>query len=203
MSESNGGGPPAAASAGLPASPRVRAQPFGATPSPAAPRPYAPPFGVHEVAQTHVLPFRRSGLGPHPVSTTGSLGRRSGQWTLEEQEYALHVSSLFMVGKVPNCPDGTTLRSLLATLLNSSPMRVSKKCGKEFSMGKRGYRHCQTLSVEAMDATIARRRVVVVVRALVRLAALAPRLARRARRPSCCPSRRRSTGPWGATSPSG
>lgn len=38
--------------------------------------------------------------------------RRSGQWTGEEERYALKVSDLFKAGTVPNTPDGVTLRAL-------------------------------------------------------------------------------------------
>jgi hypothetical protein len=59
-------------------------------------------------------------------------GLRVGAWSDEEVAYAERVSDLYRQGKLPNCPDGTTLRSLLATLLNCQPMRISKKlCGNQ------------------------------------------------------------------------
>ena len=60
-----------------------------------------------------------------------NMNLRSGGWTTEEEAYASHVTRLFVQGRIPNCPDGPTLRTLLAALLNCSPMRVSEKCGKQ------------------------------------------------------------------------
>ena len=46
------------------------------------------------------------------------VNRRLGQWTREEEAYAEKVAELFKTGRVPNCPEGTTMRALLADLLN-------------------------------------------------------------------------------------
>ena len=50
------------------------------------------------------------------------------------------VAELFLIGKVPNCPEGVTMRALLANLLNCAPMRVSKKYTGELVAGKHAYR---------------------------------------------------------------
>lgn len=65
---------------------------------------------------------------------------RTGQWAREEEEYALKIFDLFQKGIAPNIPDGVTMRALLATVLNCSPMRVSKKFSGEQAIGKRSYR---------------------------------------------------------------
>lgn len=53
----------------------------------------------------------------------------------EEEAYAEKVAELFKTGRVPNCPEGTTMRALLADLLNCAPMRVSKKFSGERAIG--------------------------------------------------------------------
>ena len=62
-------------------------------------------------------------------------------WTPEELAYAARVSDLYRRGVLPNCPEGITLRVLLAKLLNCQPMRVSKKYSGEAwaTHGKRPY----------------------------------------------------------------
>lgn len=67
--------------------------------------------------------------------------KRVGHWTREEEAYATKVAELFAAGRIPNCPEGTTLRSLLVNLLNCTPMRVSKKFSGEKGVGKRAYKH--------------------------------------------------------------
>lgn len=74
---------------------------------------------------------------------------RAGQWTREEEDYAAKIGDLFAKGIVPNVPEGMTMRSLLATLLNCSPMRVSKKYSGEHAIGKRSYRPCLARTPEA------------------------------------------------------
>ena len=102
------------------------------------------------------------------MSASDNIGQppdlRSGGWTTEEEAYANHVTKLFLLGKVPNCPDGTTLRTLLASLLNCLPLRVSKKHGKLPIGKKRGY--CHSLDETIDDETVVRRGRVV--RALAR-----------------------------------
>ena len=68
------------------------------------------------------------------------VNRRLGQWTREEEAYAEKVAELFKTGRVPNCPEGTTMRALLADLLNCAPMRVSKKFSGERAIGKCSYK---------------------------------------------------------------
>ena len=68
------------------------------------------------------------------------VNRRLGQWTREEEAYAEKVAELFKTGRVPNCPEGTTMRALLAELLNCAPMRVSKKFSGERAIGKCSYK---------------------------------------------------------------
>ena len=58
----------------------------------------------------------------------------------EEEAYAEKVAELFKTGRVPNCPEGTTMRALLAELLNCAPMRVSKKFSGERAIGKCSYK---------------------------------------------------------------
>uniref|UniRef100_A0A7S3JWH6 Uncharacterized protein n=1 Tax=Aureoumbra lagunensis TaxID=44058 RepID=A0A7S3JWH6_9STRA len=65
---------------------------------------------------------------------------RTGHWTHDEEVYADKVKELFMIGKIPYCPEEITLRALLAKLLNCTPMRVSKKYTKENALGKWVYR---------------------------------------------------------------
>ena len=74
-------------------------------------------------------------------------GLRVGAWSDEEVAYAERVSDLYRQGKLPNCPDGTTLRSLLATLLNCQPMRISKKYSGE------AWAHC-CIAFRAEDTTM-------------------------------------------------
>ena len=62
------------------------------------------------------------------------------RWTREEEAYAEKVAELFKTGRVPNCPEGTTMRALLADLLNCAPMRVSKKFSGERAIGKCSYK---------------------------------------------------------------
>lgn len=70
-----------------------------------------------------------------------SSKRRTGQWTREEEEYSAKIGELFQLGQLPNVPEGMTMRALLASVLNCSPMRVSKKFSGEQAIGKRSYRH--------------------------------------------------------------
>lgn len=70
----------------------------------------------------------------------------------EEEAYAEKVAELFKTGRVPNCPEGTTMRALLADLLNCAPMRVSKKFSGERAIGKCSYKRVkEDLSKEEAD----------------------------------------------------
>ena len=84
-------------------------------------------------------------------------GLRVGAWSDEEVAYAERVSDLYRQGKLPNCPDGTTLRSLLATLLNCQPMRISKKCSVVWKSKFYGaFVLNRRVVLHAIDATAAR-----------------------------------------------
>lgn len=50
-----------------------------------------------------------------------------GKWTAEEEAYASVLIQHFRTGALPDCEDGTTLRSYLAEKLQCIPMRISKK----------------------------------------------------------------------------
>ena len=52
---------------------------------------------------------------------------RRGKWRPEEQSYAEALIRYFLVGVVPDCTDGTTLRAYLAAKLKCAPMRITKK----------------------------------------------------------------------------
>lgn len=78
-----------------------------------------------------------------PYQTSQEVSRRLGQWTREEEAYAEKVAALFKTGRVPNCPEGLTMRALLADLLNCAPMRVSKKFSGERAIGKCSYKRVQ------------------------------------------------------------
>mmetsp|Transcript_10271 Transcript_10271/g.15552 ORF Transcript_10271/g.15552 Transcript_10271/m.15552 type:complete len:472 (+) Transcript_10271:108-1523(+) len=89
---------------------------------------------------------------PHPplsIIPQGNIpDQRVGQWTREEEAYATQIGNLFRSGKIPNCPEGITMRALLSNLLNCAPMRVTKKYSGENAIGKRSYRHDHTVSNE-------------------------------------------------------
>ena len=65
----------------------------------------------------------------------------------EEEAYAEKVAELFKTGRVPNCPEGTTMRALLADLLNCAPMRVSKKFSGERAIGKCSYKRLSLIHI--------------------------------------------------------
>ncbi|KAJ1460030.1 hypothetical protein M885DRAFT_613129 [Pelagophyceae sp. CCMP2097] len=75
---------------------------------------------------------------------------RFGKWTREEEAYAAKISDFFASGRLPlvaetvdesvSMVEGSTLTSLLASLLNCQPMRISKK-QKVQSFGNMSYRH--------------------------------------------------------------
>jgi len=77
---------------------------------------------------------------PHKAKEQDEDKKRQGQWEPEESAYAEKVAELFKTGRVPNCPEGVTLRALLVDLLNCEPMRISKEFSGERSMGKCKYR---------------------------------------------------------------
>lgn len=99
-----------------------------------------------------------SGLVSTPCSFAPSFPRRSRRlltsisFAGEEEAYAEKVAALFKTGRVPNCPEGLTMRALLADLLNCAPMRVSKKFSGERAIGKCSYKRVQDdLSKEEED----------------------------------------------------
>ena len=59
-----------------------------------------------------------------PIKTNNRM--RKGPWSVEEEKYTITVVKLFIAG-VLDIPEGTTLRSYVASLLHCDPMRVSKK----------------------------------------------------------------------------
>lgn len=78
-----------------------------------------------------------------PSAERESPDQRAGQWTPQEIAYASKIGELFRVGRIPNCPEGITLRALLANLLNCAPMRISKKYSGDKALGKRTYRRAE------------------------------------------------------------
>jgi len=59
---------------------------------------------------------------------TTSKSLRSGQWTVEEKNYATELIDLFQSGSyVIGAKNGQTVRSFLANKLRCDPMRISKK----------------------------------------------------------------------------
>jgi hypothetical protein len=54
-------------------------------------------------------------------------GPKSGKWSQEEEAYANRLIAQFENGTLPDCAEGSTLRSYLARKLNCAPMRISKK----------------------------------------------------------------------------
>ena len=62
-----------------------------------------------------------------------------GKWTAEEEAYAAVLIQHFRNGVLPDCEDGTTLRSYLAEKLECIPMRISKKFAG-IKIGKEIYR---------------------------------------------------------------
>lgn len=87
-------------------------------------------------------PFSASQPHPSQMSVNPESAKmRVGHWTREEEAYASKISEFFASGRLPNCPEGMTLRSLLVNLLNCAPMRVSKKFSGEKGVGKRAYKH--------------------------------------------------------------
>ena len=118
---------------------------------PLSPRPALfPAPSAEEVAEAKARKEAATESSPPPPPARKrpkQRGLRVGAWSDEEVAYAERVSDLYRQGKLPNCPDGTTLRSLLATLLNCQPMRISKKlCGNQnftarFESSRRPPRH--------------------------------------------------------------
>uniref|UniRef100_A0A7S3ZVR5 Uncharacterized protein n=1 Tax=Pelagomonas calceolata TaxID=35677 RepID=A0A7S3ZVR5_9STRA len=53
-------------------------------------------------------------------------GQRVGTWRTEERQYVTEVILRFGEGRLPNVPDNTSLRVLLSTVLNCSPMRITR-----------------------------------------------------------------------------
>ena len=61
------------------------------------------------------------------ASEDDGMSRRLGQWTVEEENYADQLSRSFLSGCLIDCCEFETLRSYLASKLNCSKMRISKK----------------------------------------------------------------------------
>mmetsp|Transcript_2404 Transcript_2404/g.4461 ORF Transcript_2404/g.4461 Transcript_2404/m.4461 type:complete len:681 (+) Transcript_2404:70-2112(+) len=77
--------------------------------------------------------------------------RRTGKWTVAEEDYSARLIQLFELGVLDNVENGTTLRSFLSSRLNCAPMRISKKyAGK--AIGKHVFnRQEENVAVAAMQ----------------------------------------------------
>ena len=58
----------------------------------------------------------------------------------EERQYVTEVIQRFGEGRLPNVPDNTSLRVLLSTVLNCSPMRITKKFSGRNALPRGRYR---------------------------------------------------------------
>ena len=58
----------------------------------------------------------------------------------EERQYVTEVILRFGEGRLPNVPDNTSLRVLLSTVLNCSPMRITKKFSGRNALPRGRYR---------------------------------------------------------------
>eukprot|EP01040_Poterioochromonas_malhamensis_P012751 gene12751-13967_t len=67
---------------------------------------------------------------------------RRGKWSVEEENYANKIISLFNQGKLAILP-GTTLRSFLSEKLQCDPMRITKKYAGKSCIGKQIYQPCE------------------------------------------------------------
>ncbi|GAX15734.1 hypothetical protein FisN_3Lh172 [Fistulifera solaris] len=64
---------------------------------------------------------------PHTPGVFLHCSLRSGKWIEEEEKYAALLIELFEKGKIPQCENGSTLRSFLSQKLHCPKMRISKK----------------------------------------------------------------------------
>ena len=62
--------------------------------------------------------------------STSRPGERRHSQTHTQNRYALYVSHVFRVGKVPNCPEGMTLRAQPARWFRSTSDRLGRICSK-------------------------------------------------------------------------
>ena len=86
-------------------------------------------------ARRHVRAYARR--GDRPASSCTLLDSRAGT---EERQYVTEVILRFGEGRLPNVPDNTSLRVLLSTVLNCSPMRITKKFSGRDALPRGRYR---------------------------------------------------------------
>ena len=102
------------------------------TPAAAAPLLPAPEIQAAAPAEEESQPRTRR---PRPDD-----GQRVGTWRTEERQYVTEVIQRFGEGRLPNVPDNTSLRVLLSTVLNCSPMRITKKFSGRNALPRGRYR---------------------------------------------------------------
>lgn len=72
---------------------------------------------------------------------------RNGKWTLEEEKFVETLIDEFLQGRV-FCANGTSVRLVLARVLNCSPMRLSKKFQRN-ALGKHTFRLPDSRKIDA------------------------------------------------------
>jgi len=78
-------------------------------------------------------------------------GQRVGTWRTEERQYVTEVIQRFGEGRLPNVPDNTSLRVLLSTVLNCSPMRITKKFSGRNALPRGRYRRTAAPEPAALE----------------------------------------------------
>mmetsp|Transcript_23209 Transcript_23209/g.69387 ORF Transcript_23209/g.69387 Transcript_23209/m.69387 type:complete len:336 (+) Transcript_23209:131-1138(+) len=78
-------------------------------------------------------------------------GQRVGTWRTEERQYVTEVILRFGEGRLPNVPDNTSLRVLLSTVLNCSPMRITKKFSGRNALPRGRYRRTAAPEPAALE----------------------------------------------------
>ena len=69
----------------------------------------------------------------------------------EERQYVTEVIQRFGEGRLPNVPDNTSLRVLLSTVLNCSPMRITKKFSGRNALPRGRYRRTAAPEPAALE----------------------------------------------------
>ena len=69
----------------------------------------------------------------------------------EERQYVTEVILRFGEGRLPNVPDNTSLRVLLSTVLNCSPMRITKKFSGRNALPRGRYRRTAAPEPAALE----------------------------------------------------
>merc|ERR1719258_726538 len=103
------------------------------------PSPWLPPVGTWRTA--------RRGHQMYSSSCT-LLDLRAGT---EERQYVTEVILRFGEGRLPNVPDNTSLRVLLSTVLNCSPMRITKKFSGRNALPRGRYRRTAAPEPAALE----------------------------------------------------